>query len=241
LDGRIVSDQSMEGMVERYLKELRSLQPEGPYYLAGFCFGGLAALEAARQLSEAGERVALVGMIQTTYPHSDLFPGMSIIEQWWHQIKKMADLEWDNFQHRGTGHVKERIRRIVDVLGAKAAIAGDQFLGRNHGDYASRSMPYILERLAMEHERVYQAYRPRPYAGSIVLFRAQHQLPGPAQDRSLGWNNLLGAHLEVCDIPGHQQNVLLEPHIHVLAKELMSRLRQTQELWADQPSRSLVV
>lgn len=241
LEGRIAPNQSMEGMVEGYLKEMRSLQPEGPYYLAGFCFGGLAALEAARQLSEAGEHVALVGMIQTTYPHCDLFPGMSIIEQWWHQAKKMADLEWDNFQHRGVGHVKERIRRIIDVVGAKAAIALEQFLGKSHGDYVSRSMPYILERLAIEHERVYQAYRPRPYAGAVVLFRTRHQLPGPLLDRSLGWSNLLGAHFEVCDVPGHQQNLLLEPHIHVLARELMNRLKHTQKFWADQTSRSLVV
>ena len=241
LDGRIAPNQSMEGMVEGYLKEMRSLQPEGPYYLAGFCFGGLAALEAARQLSEAGEHVALVGMIQTTYPHCDVFPGMSMIEQWWHQAKKRADLEWDNFQHRGTGHVKERIRRIIDVVGAKAAIALDQFLGKSHGDYASRSMPYILERLAIEHERVYQAYRPRPYAGAVVLFRARYQLPGLSRDRSLGWHTLLGSNLEVCDMPGHQQNLLLEPHIHVLANELMSHLRHIQKFWADQTSRSRVV
>ena len=241
LDGRLVHDQSMEKMVEGYLKELRSLQPEGPYYLAGFCFGGLAALEAARQLSEAGEQVAMVGMIQTTYPHCDVFPGMSVIEQWWHQLKKMADLEWDNFQHRGAGHVKERIRRIIDVMGAKAAITLDQFLGKRQGDYSSRSMPYILERLAIEHERVYQDYRPRPYAGAVVLFRTRYQLPGLAQDRSLGWNNLLGAHFEVCDMPGHQQNLLLEPYVHVLAQELMNRLKHTQKFWADQSSRPMVI
>lgn len=241
LDGRLVHGQSMEKMVEGYLKELRSLQPEGPYYLAGFCFGGLAALEAARQLSEAGERVALVGMIQTTYPHCDAFPGMSAIEQWWHQLTKMVDLEWDNFQHRGAGHVKERVRRVIDVVGAKAAITLDRLLGKTQGDYSSRSMPYILERLAIEHERVYQAYRPRPYAGAVVLFRARYQLPGLAQDRSLGWSNLLGAHFEVCDLPGHQQNVLLEPYVDVLAQELMNRLKHTQQFWADQTSRSMVV
>lgn len=241
LDGRHVGNLSMEEMVGRYLKEIRSLQPEGPYYLAGFCFGGLAALEAARQLSSAGESVALVGMIQTTYPHCDVFQGMSIMQQWWHRAKKRSDLEWESFRYRGIGHVKERIRRVIDVMGAKAAIALDQFLGKSHSDYAARSMPYILERLAIEHENVYQAYRPCSYSGAVVLFRAQYQLPGISHDRSLGWSNLLGAHLEVCDMPGHQQNLLLEPHVRVLARELMRRLRDTQRFWATNTSQSVAV
>ncbi len=241
LDGRIVGNLSMEEMVGRYLKEIKSLQPEGPYYVAGFCFGGLAALEAARQLSSAGEIVALVGMIQTTYPHSDVFQGMSIIDQWWHRTRKRADLEWESFRHRGVGHVKERIRRVIDVVGAKAAIALDQFLGKSHDDYAARSMPYILERLAMEHEKVYQRYRPSVYTGNVVLFRTRYQLPGVSNDRSLGWKHLLGTNLEVCDMPGHQQNLLSPPHVQVLARELMSHLRQTQGFWAEKTTKPQAV
>ena len=243
LDGRIVANQSIEDMVREYLKEIRSFQPEGPYYLAGFCFGGLAALEAARQLAEAGEPVALVGMIQTMYPIADVFPGMSPIAQWWYRIKKRAALEWESFSYRGTGHMAERVKRVVDVLGAKTAIMFDRLI-RNDGtntDYASRSMPYILERLAMEHENAYQGYKPSPYAGNVILFRVQYQLPAFSHDRSLGWKNLLGTNLQVCDMPGHQQNLLRSPHVQVLARELMSHLRQTQAFWAEKTSKPQAV
>lgn len=40
LDGRILRDRSLEEMVSGYIEEIRSLQPEGPYYVGGFCFGG---------------------------------------------------------------------------------------------------------------------------------------------------------------------------------------------------------
>lgn len=40
-------------------------QPEGPYRLYGYCFGGLVAFEVARLLMAAGEKVEMVGMIDS--------------------------------------------------------------------------------------------------------------------------------------------------------------------------------
>jgi len=135
------------------------------------------------------------------------------------------------------------VRRAVDVLGAKTAITLDHMLGKGGTimDYTSRSMPYILERLAIEHEKAYQAYVPRAFTGNVALFRVQHQLPGFVDDRSLGWKHLFGTTLDVCDMPGHQQNLLSPPHVQKLARALMSRLKQAQELWADKPSTAKVV
>ena len=69
-------------MVEAYVAELRSLQPEGPYFLGGYCLGGLLALEAAHQLSALGETVALVVLIQTIHPTYARFrPGLSALQR----------------------------------------------------------------------------------------------------------------------------------------------------------------
>jgi len=90
-------------------------------------------------------------------------------------------------------------------------------------------MAYILEALAVEHDKVYDRYQPSPYQGDVVFFRTEKQLPGLMADRSLGWQELLGAKLEICNVPGHQQNVLIEPHVSRLAKELTVRLKAVQE------------
>ena len=47
-------------MARFYLEEVRALQPHGPYYLGGYCFGGNVAYEMARQLRAQGERVAQI-------------------------------------------------------------------------------------------------------------------------------------------------------------------------------------
>lgn len=54
---------SIEEMAADRLRELRRLQPEGPYLLAGHCNGGLVAFEMAHQLRNGGQRVALVAVI----------------------------------------------------------------------------------------------------------------------------------------------------------------------------------
>lgn len=48
---------SVEELAEKYIDILKSIQPEGPYYLGGVCFGGVVAHEMAVQLSENGEKV----------------------------------------------------------------------------------------------------------------------------------------------------------------------------------------
>ena len=52
-------------MAEHYIKEMRTVQPEGPYFLGGFSAGGLVAYEMARQLHEAGERVPFLALFDS--------------------------------------------------------------------------------------------------------------------------------------------------------------------------------
>jgi len=52
-------------MAAAYIKEIRTVQPHGPYHLGGYCLGGVIALEIARQLTDAGERVTSVFMLET--------------------------------------------------------------------------------------------------------------------------------------------------------------------------------
>jgi thioesterase domain-containing protein len=45
---------------------MRAVQPSGPYYLGGYCFGGTVAFEIAQQLHAAGERVDLLLLLDTS-------------------------------------------------------------------------------------------------------------------------------------------------------------------------------
>jgi len=229
LDGRIVKGQSLEDMAAFYLDELRSLQPEGPYFLGGFCFGGLLALEAAQQLTAAGQQVALVVMIQTMNPAAARFrPDTSRVQRWRYRATKRIDLERENFSHRGAGYIQHRLQHGWSMAGARAAIALDRITGNGRHEGKRPSMAYVLESLSMEHDKVFYKYQPRPYAGDVLLIRASKQMPGLIADESLGWKRILKGNLEILEVDGHQQNILIDPKVSSLAEQLSTRLESAQ-------------
>ena len=68
LDGSEPILNRVEDMVQVYLRDLRAFQPEGPYSLGGYSFGGYVALEMARQLLADGQEIGALVLIDT-YVH----------------------------------------------------------------------------------------------------------------------------------------------------------------------------
>jgi thioesterase domain-containing protein len=68
LEGRGWPDYSIQRIARRHVRALRSIQPNGPYRLAGHSMGGLVALEMATTLIRLGQTVEMVAAIDTTPP-----------------------------------------------------------------------------------------------------------------------------------------------------------------------------
>ena len=62
---------SMEEIAADYVREIRAVQPNGPYFVGGYCFGGLVTFEIAQQLSARGEQVALSMLLSIVAPDYD--------------------------------------------------------------------------------------------------------------------------------------------------------------------------
>ena len=74
LENRGLPDFTITSAARRAVRAIRSVQPSGPYLLAGHSWGGLVAYEIARQLTAAGDEVAFLGLIDVT---DDRYPGES--------------------------------------------------------------------------------------------------------------------------------------------------------------------
>src|SRR5580692_5702946 len=59
----------IEDLAQFYLNAIKEIQPHGPYYLVGYSLGGLVTLEMAQRLTQGGEQVALLAMLES-YPYS---------------------------------------------------------------------------------------------------------------------------------------------------------------------------
>jgi amino acid adenylation domain-containing protein len=79
MDGRMLT---VEELASRACSLVRKVKPTGPYLLGGYCFGGLVAYEAARQLTSAGDDVLLLALFDTIRPgHPKLFRSPSYFWQ----------------------------------------------------------------------------------------------------------------------------------------------------------------
>ena len=78
-DGR---HRTIEEVAADALAQLREVQPDGPYSLIGYSFGGLVAYEMAPRLRAAGEAVAYLGLLDARPPAGRAEPAGDRARRW---------------------------------------------------------------------------------------------------------------------------------------------------------------
>lgn len=229
LDGSPVQETDVEEMAAQYLAEIRTVQPKGPYFLGGYCFGGYLSLEIAHRLREANEEVGLVVLINSgTY----LFPrypaGSGRLHRYWHALRYRLALELDELSgkpfEKKMLRLTSRAKRLADLVRAGAERWSDRLPGRARSEGGGHSLIYHLEKLADANDRAWSRYRPKPYAGKTLFLRARVQPFGIDPDPMLGWSGLLTGELIVKEVPGFRQNLLDEPNVLRLAEFIMEAI-----------------
>jgi thioesterase domain-containing protein/acyl carrier protein len=213
MQGECMPLDSISKMASLYLDEIRRVQPQGPYHLAGASFGGLVAFEMAQQLNDAGEDVAFLGLIDTVLVQA----GSSH-----HDLSFLGLL-----RHRFGNWVKlppaqklSSLARRVESL-AKAVAARDwRREAPRHLSPKDQQMPPAIQRVIAAANAACTTYVRRPYPGPVVVFRA---LQSPAQtltDDELGWRPWVRGALKMVDVPGDHSGILEEPNVRELARAL---------------------
>ena len=72
---------SIEEFASKYIEIIKSIQPEGPYYIGGLCFGGAIALEIAQQLKQQNEKVEKLIIFDAHYIEDEELQELLIQDQ----------------------------------------------------------------------------------------------------------------------------------------------------------------
>ncbi len=231
LDGkRPVEHLTVEQMAARYLEEVRTFQPRGPYYLGGSSFGGSVAYEMAQQLRAAGEEVAFLAFFDTNGPdYPRLLPATTAWRRkldWW---EDRATLHWQNFR---ACQGRQRWEYLLDKAqrGKKQFRWKRQHLWDQIKERVGRIFwPQAIRQVRLVGFRAHTAYEPKSYPGRVTLFRAMEQPRGIYENRTLGWGPLIKGGLEIYDTPGHHGAIVREPRSRVLAVQLKEALHKAQQ------------
>jgi thioesterase domain-containing protein len=227
LDGKQPPDTRMEHMAAHYIEEIRTVQPEGPYFLGGKSFGGMTAFEMAQQLHQQGQQVALLALFDTYRPgFTSLFPDPRSLRE-----RNRTDLHLRNLKRLRPSemltYVLARVRNVAQrekrrMRNRTLAIATSFYQG------LGRPLPSELQYIKSANYKAFNEYKPQVYSGKVTLFRARTQLRRMENVPDMGWGELVSGAVEVHDVPGEHSTMFYEPHVNVLAEKLSACLAQAQ-------------
>ncbi|MCQ4079718.1 SDR family NAD(P)-dependent oxidoreductase [Streptomyces sp. RB6PN25] len=216
---------SMEDKAQHYLEMMRDIQPCGPYRLLGWSFGGCLAYETASRLHDAGEPVDYLGLIDTILPAA--LPGTDSKEMVLERFKRFAEYIEITYGRP--------LRLPYEELARSAEDDQIEIVMRLVAETGLDMSPGILEhqRTSYIDARIGEHYQPQPYAGHVVLYRAQEaQVLTTALDprylryeTDLGWAPLCPS-LEVVPVPGDHLTMIDPPHVTVIARHLVTSLQE---------------
>ncbi|GJL50632.1 MAG: hypothetical protein NPIRA01_18590 [Nitrospirales bacterium] len=225
-DGLPARHLTVENLAAHYLEDMQLVQPSGPYYLAGYSFGGLVAYEMARQLRQQGHKVAFLALVDPSTPRISLSPPQS----WRASLSKFLGEEHGN-EHltvhqrceiifsvlsRASRGLQWRTQRLISVNGFKQLICLAYFrLGR--------PLPLSLRQIYRDSivAQVTKQYIPQSYDGEIVLFQSDTALESY-------WSKLCSKVRMVYELPVSHLEVVDGPYTKTLYGQLMQSLNEVQ-------------
>jgi amino acid adenylation domain-containing protein len=194
-------------------KKVRSVQPEGPYYLAGYCYEGLVAIELARQLGQAGHAVAFLGLMECAPfgPRHRLTrravsrPPLAS-RLWTHlsALTRMSPRYW-------LGWLVGRVRTVFRLTWWRLFPDAAPVFPMHWGEKLIRSI---------------RSYRPRWFPDRVTVFLAAER-PQAELDAE-AWRKQGIKRFKLVTVPGGHTSMWEKPHVAVVGEQLRVSLEEAR-------------
>ena len=205
---------TVEAMAADYLSAIKARQPDGPYYLCGYSFGGLVAFEMARRLWAAGDEVGLVGLFDTL-PNPLGWPlALSLACARRRMARLVAEMRaapvtgWPAAARRAGGRLHHSLNSLLSQTPDDAASI-PSFL---------RSAPGSVLKVAASAALASARYRPGFYPGELKLFTPAERDPALPAPQAV-WRRHAGV-LSVVATAGDHLTMLAKPNAATTAASL---------------------
>jgi amino acid adenylation domain-containing protein len=229
-DGTVQCHASVEEMAEDYIREIRSIQPKGPYFLVGNCIGGVVAYEIAQQLQAQGQKVALLALMDTVRPTRRHYLG--------YRTKKLLQpiLSWykENYYVKRISVHRAQLRKLswrekLLYLSYKTQIALKEIprvtaqIALADGE-RTRGASEETRRIKEGYIQTLRRYRPRPYQGRLIILISEKSY---RRDPAVDWANLVSDGIEVIKATGDHETYIRQ-YVQGAAKLLRACLEKVE-------------
>jgi len=208
---------SIEEMARCYIDAVRGVQPVGPYVVIGFSAGGVVAFEMARQLRDSGERVALLGLLDSAV------------------YSRPAEAAVDPAAGRRSGKLRKITRPLqrfctMSLSDQRAALLRNRshywqlvaISARARGEALARRCGIPVQGPAKMKDAFLLAlrrYHPSKFPGTVTLYRASSGVGRDDERPAMGWD-LIAPRVVVEVIDAGHPGILTEPAVIAVARSL---------------------
>ena len=214
LDGKSPPLNRIEAIAAYYIQAIQTLQPHGPYFLGGWSFGGLVAFEMAQQLTQAGQQIRLLAILDTPAPFNkpSFYQSLKFLlgTALWSTLPFLLDygaIATNRLQSWNPWFSRWQWSAIMRLIPESRLRLLDE----------SAISPML--RIFYANAQAAYRYVPQNYPNRITLFRAAEQSDSIGQDPTLGWSTLAGD-IQLHQVPGNHLSLLKQPHVQTLAQQL---------------------
>lgn len=190
--------------------------------------GGVVAFEMARQMRKAGQLVSLVALVDS---HA---PLMSQVETTSMETSEAQDLGVFALHLGFTYEQLQAAGNRISGLPAEERLAWLRSEGKSIGlltaEMTIEDLNDMLQVFRLN-SRLLKQYQGGSYDGTVTLFRAESVVHSSqprngfaVQDSQRGWHKL-AASVKVIPVPGNHFTLIQEPHVKMLAKELLAAMQ----------------
>jgi amino acid adenylation domain-containing protein len=210
---RVLTLPTIEDLATHYIKEMRDIQSQGPYYLVGHSWGGTIAYEMARQLVAQGHEVDLLALLDT-YLEKSIWKVLPLTQK------------LGNVRQIGLFGLINRLRLKLEN---KSHIVNDDdsSSGLTHADLFIK---YRLTSAAIDN------YIPKPYSGRVILFQASNScipINYSVETAEVILKKFVTGSLEIHQISGDHHSILKHPNVSIVAATIETYIRDSIEIQAN--------
>jgi amino acid adenylation domain-containing protein len=233
--------ETIEEMARHYVSAMRTVQPQGPYIVGGWSFGGTVAFEVAQQLNGETGVLFLIETITGSRPSNGVdrsfanrirrmrdnigarcafaLSGLATtVEGAWLSLTATRPLRWLHASRQKFGSREERRLGKAYEMAVNDSVPGMSGAGTM---LMRQSFARHWVRIAIANTRAFRRYVLQPYPGKLTLFTAERRITArPDADPARGWSHFVRGGVEVCSLPGDHFSILRNPNAAEFARVL---------------------
>ncbi|MCK4260520.1 MAG: amino acid adenylation domain-containing protein, partial [Halanaerobiales bacterium] len=217
---------SIDKMCKNYINKIKTVQKNGPYYIAGWSLGGTLAFELARQLETIGDEVPLLLMIDTLLIHISTSQGYEYSADTEKEFVKTL-FKKDNLisyleEVKSSEEVWEKAIHYAEENAISESEVKENMYSTilqiipGYGRDSIEKLIYYINVIRTLH-RVRNLYIPsNPINSTTYFFKPTEEKRENLEE----WNKYIKQSIEIVEVPGNHFSVMKSPHVATLADEI---------------------